>query len=656
MMKTVKKLVLFTIIIAVLAGLLFMPVPASAQDRSLDWKRWDSDIRINADGTFSVKETFEIQFIGGPFSFGFRNIPKKQYESIEGFTVAEADVTYANDYSEAANTFYVSNNGDEYVINWFFPPTTDQTRTFVVEYQVIGGILIDDPGDLLIWGVVGDEHAWDIGSSTVTVYMPPGAIIDTTDGPVSRGTDATTTVSPDKTSVTFNATNIRTNAPLEVYIRFTHGIVPANPPNWQQDYIFQETTGKTLEVVFVVLGLLILIGGFGGIYLLWLFKGRDPKGIEVPEYISEPPSDLPPGIVGTLLDEKADLQDVIATVVDLSRRGFMEIEEEEKSLFGIKSSEFTYRLKPEAGMPEREYEKKLVKGIFGSRTFANLLSGDSDDSALKTEVALDELQDKFYSSLPDIQKSMYREAVDKGLFPVNPKAVRGRYIGIGIAGVFLSLGAMFCVLPMLNLPVTTLWCPAIALVVASIALAIAGSFMPKKTRLGAEEAAKWKAFKAYMKNIEHYADLEAATERFDQFLPYAVAFGLERHWINTFARVPSTPQPRWYIPYGAYPMTRTGSTTGGFDGKLAGGKIPSGRDLRGDQALPGTGLDRMSSGAFSGLSAMSAGLFSALNTTSSVFKSTPSSSGSSGSGGGFSSGGFSGGGFSSGGGGGAGFG
>jgi hypothetical protein len=152
--------------------------------------------------------------------------------------------------------------------------------------------------------------------------------------------------------------------------------------------------------------------------------------------------------------------------------------------------------------------------------------------------------------------------------------------------------------------------------------------MPVKTRTGAEEAAKWRAFKRYLKDIDRYAQLEEATDQFDRYLPYAIAFGVERSWINKFAAVPSTPVPIWYFPVwaGSHRTGRGGRTMGG-------GRAPS--------------LDGISKGMATGLAGMSAGLTSMLNTAGSTLVSRPQSSGG-------GSGSWSGGGFSVGGGGGGG--
>ena len=191
-------------------------------------------------------------------------------------------------------------------------------------------------------------------------------------------------------------------------------------------------------------------------------------------------------------------------------------------------------------------------------------------------------------------------------------------------------------------------CPGMSLALAMAALLVVGRFMPRKTPQGAEEAAKWLAFKRYLKTIEKHGDLEAVKDKFEEFLPYAVAFGLERRLINQFSAV-DAPAPTWWGPvympgrgygYGGGMPTQPIGKTGGPPGTLAGekGKAPS--------------LDTMSRGMGTSLASMSAGLGAMLSSASNVLTSTPPSSSSSG--GGWSGGGFSGGGFSGGGGGGGG--
>ena len=57
-------------------------------------------------------------------------------------------------------------------------------------------------------------------------------------------------------------------------------------------------------------------------------------------------NDLPAGVAGTLLDEKADMKDIIASIVDLARRGVMTMTEtQEPGFLGIGTNrDFTFRL------------------------------------------------------------------------------------------------------------------------------------------------------------------------------------------------------------------------------------------------------------------------------------------------------------------------
>ena len=58
--------------------------------------------------------------------------------------------------------------------------------------------------------------------------------------------------------------------------------------------------------------------------------------------MSEPPSDLPPGLAGALIDEKVDTKEVIATIVDLARRGYIEMTDtKDESTFGRAETIFT---------------------------------------------------------------------------------------------------------------------------------------------------------------------------------------------------------------------------------------------------------------------------------------------------------------------------
>jgi hypothetical protein len=68
--------------------------------------------------------------------------------------------------------------------------------------------------------------------------------------------------------------------------------------------------------------------------------------------------------------------------------------------------------------------------------------------------------------------------------------------------------------------------------------------MPRKTEKGAEAAAKWRAFRRYLQDIEKHRDLGASSEIFDRYLSYAIAFEIDKGWIRKFSEAGAR-KPAW---------------------------------------------------------------------------------------------------------------
>lgn len=602
-----RKLIPFVLFVALL---LAFPYGSLAQVKSLYWDRMDVNITVMPNSDILVEEIWVVTFQGGPFHFGYRNIPMERLTAVTDVQVEGDGKAYSSSDSEEPFTFKTFKEGGDFVIKWFFPPIYDVKATFRLSYTVKGALRFYERGDQLWWVAVFPDRSYPVRNSTVTVYLPEGARAEKV---AAYGAPALWEISPDGRVVTFKAQGtIEPDEVLEVRVQFPHGIVSGSPAAWQR----VEDMRPVVNLFLGALGLLLAVGGIAGVIALWYLRGRDVPIGEVASYLPEPPSDLPPGLAGTLLDERADLQDIIATLVDLARRGAIEIVEK-RGQFG--GGTIIFRLK-DRGLATYPFEKKLIAAIFGPD---------------RTERKLSELKNRFYTHIDDIQNALYKEAVNKGLFPANPEKLRTLYKALGIVLIttsfFLWLAANVIGLNAFG----AVACPPLGLGIVGIALIVVSPFMPRKTRKGSEEAARWRAFKRYLQNIEKQVSLETAKDIFERYLPYAIAFGVERSWITKFARV-DMPAPPWYIPDYTYPArpVRVGRAS----------TIPSSERV----GLPS--LESASRGIFSSLESISDSLLSTLDAAASTFTSTPSSKG----GGGWSGGG--GGGRGGGGGGGGGFG
>ncbi|MCA9944153.1 MAG: DUF2207 domain-containing protein [Anaerolineales bacterium] len=614
---------------ALLLVALFTPSSAAAQTKSFYWERFDVDITLLENGDMIIEETQVLNFSGEPFTFGYGTIltgSAGNNDDIYDIQLREGDLVYQESSSNAPGTFEVSHSSNEVRIDWYFEPALGQ-HTYTFSYVVRGGVIVgtldEGSGDQIFWKAIPSDHPGRIQNSTVTIRLPEGVepqrYVD--DGTylveglaASNANLVETAVSENGRIITYTLLEPLTpGQAFEVRVQFPHGILDIPTPSWQA----RQQNADVYGLIGLVLSGLIFLGGPLSVLALWYARGRDPEfGYVVPDYLPEPPSNLRPAVVGTLVDEKADMRDIISTLVDLAQRGYISISENK-----ARNHVFTLVNDDKTGL--RPYEVQFVKYFFGN----------------KTERKLSELRYKFANKLPKLRKMLYEELLSEGLVDRAPDKVRTKY-GL-FAGLFGGLAIILFIALVAILPEDAAYvacCGSIALAITAVFLGVVGRHMPTKTVKGSEEKTKWNAFRNYLKNIEEYQNIEQAGDLFEKYLPYATAFGLDRTWIRKFAAAPHTPIPGWYSPYGyGRPIYHGGSrpTSGGS------GSAPS---------LPS--LDSAASGMAGGLESMSAGLTRMLNSTASTMRSTPPSSSSSSSGG--FSGGFSGG--SSGGGGSRGFG
>ena len=92
-------------------------------------------------------------------------------------------------------------------------------------------------------------------------------------------------------------------------------------------------------------------------FVSWFFRGRDLPGTGTIVVNYESPDGLTPAEVGTLIDEKVDLRDISATIIDLAVRGYLKIEEIQSSSWFSSGSDYRFnKLKGPEGLKSFETE------------------------------------------------------------------------------------------------------------------------------------------------------------------------------------------------------------------------------------------------------------------------------------------------------------
>lgn len=595
-------------------GVVLAPQPAYAQSRLFHMERYDADITVNSDGTMDVVETLAYVFDAGTFRRGSRFIPLDKVEEISDIKVEEVgfgpytegqynpdNATFARDY-----TFGFRFSDNKIYIRWIYSNAgTAQPKTFKLSYRVRGGIRVYPDYYQLDWNAIPPDWGGNINSSRVSVRLPGN--VDA--GQLDVASKPAVAAGKTGDSVTWNATNV--NSGLEVGIkRIPREVMQVAKPAWQDSIDASEKAladWKKIEP-FVNLGLtgaglLILILGPLWTVRKWYKYGRDLPIAMHSDYVIDPPSDLPPGLVGTLLDESADVRDVIATIVDQASKGNLVISEIQDQGFLTTSKDFEYR---QTGTnTQYNFEGMVLNALF-------------DDGLQKR---LSDLKNNFYKNISPLTTEMYNELVRLNYFPESPNAVRTRNVAIGF-GLLLLAGAVGFIAYMIQGGITLFpLIPAVAIgITGLVRMGFAGA-MPRKTDFGSGEAQKWRAFKRYLEEIQQYTNVQAAADKFQKYLPYAVALGVERQLINQFNSVPAA-MPQYYVPYGWYPYGAHPV------GSMSGGTSVSGGGGGGGPFDVGGAMQNMSDSFGSAMQSMSDSFTDMVNSASSILTSQPSSSGS----------------------------
>jgi len=291
-----------------------------------------------------------------------------------------------------------------------------------------------------------------------------------------------------------------------------------------------DTATALLHLAFIVGMAALLVGGVVALLVLWYVRGRDPAIDKVAEYITEPPDDLPPGAAGTLLDERADHQDVVATLLGLARHGAIQIHEIQPES-GRRRAQVDYELEiVDPTATKSRLEQDLLKALFAGAP------------EVGKRALLGDVKGRFDAQERYIKADLYQELVDRKYFTRSPEDTRAAWRRLSW---FAMIGSI--VLGVIVWQITDAFAllPTVAAVFVWIGMIRMSKSMPQKTRHGAESAARWRAFRTYLQSIEKHEDMAEARSLFDRYLSYAVAFGLEKKWLTTFAAA-GVSSPGWF--------------------------------------------------------------------------------------------------------------
>lgn len=570
-----------SLVLALVLSLVFLVVPAYAKD----WRVESMDVVLDVGASSDILVTEEVTFaFEGSYSFVGRVIPTGNLDGIDNVTVSQNGTALPVGTEPGSYSTFME--GEDLIVQLNFA-LQDTSATWEIHYVAHGAVSYFDDADEVVWHVFDAETPVSIDSVRVTMNLPGAVSPAELTGAVDTGPGVLNTISsPGDSTIVYEAEQISPYTRFWIAGGFPKGVVD-HP--W--------TARRVGAFVAPKAGFALPILTFLVMLMVWAARGRDQPAAVYARYVAEPPSDLPPAVAGALIDEKVERRELLATVADLARRGYLALPEAggSKQVAALKLR----LLKPITDLQGVDamvasalfpHGEEKVQGASIGERLRGVAEG-FEDAVFATVV-----QNGFFGETPEAaRKTWSRRTWLHGLVLVVLTVVLA-VKGIGGWGFFL-VGSAFSIVVMAGFV----------------------RYMPQRTKAGAEEQRKWEAFRNYLRDLTRFEDLPTAKESFERFLPYAIAFGVERDWTRRFDGL-GVPAPDW--------VTAAPAATGGLPAQ------PSSAGPSRGGVLPGPGT--ASSGAPAPaaprepitLDGLSDGLFGGLERISSTMISAPSSTGS----------------------------
>lgn len=498
-----------------------------------------SDVTIEESGMIRVKEEIRIFSKGDVFKRGItRSLPLTRRDIQNNRISIDYSVSEVLMNGSPVNYFTEREGGDLIIYvgdrNIFLDPGF---YIYEIYYETAGQIGFYEDYDELSWNVNGISGKM-IDSVSSVVRLPTGANIISSHCYTGRfgdkESDCISEINEDG-SLTTVVNNLPSNEMLTVSVGFTKGVV--NQPAGFETNVFSWFDKNGMAVVSAVFILLL------SVYyrITWKKYGVDPpKPVAIPQF--SPPDGLSPAAVG-MLHKGYFIDDLItASIVNLSVKGYLSIEEiiEKKGLFGIRKDRVfsLTRLNNDYSKLPAE-EAVVLRELFYS-----------DDN-----IRLDGKYDR------DVAKMMqnYKKSLNKQFRPVLDEGINIKFHVVPWLGFVLYIIILFYFINNslmhfeVNRTALFITIPLLSILYIIYAIQIV---RPGERKL--HYRSNIKGLKMYLdvaeeKRMQFFNPPSVTPEKFEELLPYAIALEMEEVWGEKFEKAllssavqPEAYQPAWY--------------------------------------------------------------------------------------------------------------
>ncbi len=530
-------------LISILIFIFILPIGASAKDYY--FPSVNIDVTVNPDGSFDVVENRIFDF-DGDFSWAAYNLPfynkeREKFYDVTSFLVSEGDVIYEESASSEPGTAQIMRSGEGISAKWFFS-ASDEQRTFTIKYRVGNGIDVYSDLAQFYWEFIGTGWEKGIGNFAATVNLPEGVSKEEIrawgHGPLYGEVTIL-----DSQTVKYEVANLPPETFVEGRILFPTLLIPQGEIDFDEpileDALVEEAKWakeanearekakgelqrrEKLSQMGMVASIIVALVGLIFFLFMWLMYGKEYETNFEGEYYRELPADYPPAVMGYLWHfGSVNTEDMVSTMMDLARRGYMKIKEEmviRKGLFR-KKEDYDYTIEKMDKSPEglKKFEKTLLSLLFNK-------IGDGQ------KVGMEEIKEyakkhpsSFQSSFNSWKKEVVSDAKKQKFLER-----KGSTIGLN---VFVSVTVIvFGILILVKWEI--LW--GFIAIISGVLQATLSFLLRRRSYKAALQFRQWAAFRKFLLHFSQIKEaLPSSMVIWEHYLVYAVGLGVAKEAIE----------------------------------------------------------------------------------------------------------------------------
>lgn len=498
-----------------------------------------SDITVAESGSLTVRETIQIYAAGDIFKRGItRALPLTRRDIDNNRIGVDYIIREVLVDGKPVNYFTEKEGGDLVVYvgerDRYLSPGNYR---YEILYETAGQIGFFDDYDELSWNVNGLSGK-TMDSVGAVVRLPAGADVISSHcytGRQGSGDSNCTTETDEVGTLVVQANNLPSNEMLTLSVGFTKGIVTQPPEQLPRTFTWFERKG------LVLLSSLFLVFLFAYYIYTWRRYGVDPpKPVVIPQF--SPPDGLSPASVGMLYKGHYLDDFVTASIVNLSVKGFIRIDEvvEKGGLFGLRSDKRYALARLKEADDKLPAEEQIVMRSLFRKTGSVTLTGKYDET-----IAM--MMSDYHKSLKKQHGSVLNEGRNLKFHLVPWLA----FIAYFIVMVRFVTDDLLQFTANRNALVATLLLGLVSYLLYAWLIVRPGE--RKLHYRSAVEGLKMYLDVAEEKQLQFFNPPEVTPALFEQLLPYAIALDMEKVWGDKFEKAflssalePESYRPAWY--------------------------------------------------------------------------------------------------------------